>query len=512
MEIDKGASADSDVLEYEGGGLARETNWWGAFVVGLAGVILVTGIAPVMVTSLGAASIPLIVVITIMGYLLCLMLAELSAMMPERTGGGPSYVYPAMREKWPRTAKHANGLASWMYWLGWVPVAPLNIILASFYIADRFGLDTTSGFTPIDTPIAWWTLAIAVVGILLFFIPAYMGIRVGARFATVLGILSMIPLTFLAVVWLFTGDADWGQLSGFHQLDGSSFFSGLDGTGWFALYMGYAFLLTWNVLAMEAVACYIGETREPEKDAKIAMNLEGLYGLAIYTLIPMAFVCVLGAQALSNPDLVDPNTIFVTFAGQLFNTGGEVLNWAIASMLIVALMLSALNAIMGCARSLHQMSVDGQFPRFFQQINQHGVPARAMGFNVVCSLVVVLAGGAVEIYTFSNVGYTGSFLTVLVGYYLLRKHRATVHRPFRLPEFFKYIALAMAGLYAFIWLYGGISFARIGHTEIYYFLGWVVALAYIPFYLYRTRGEDRRVAAAEQQPEAVVPPGPVPSK
>jgi amino acid transporter len=182
-------------------------------------------------------------------------------------------------------------------------------------------------------------------------------------------------------------------------------------------------------------------------------------------------------------------------------------------MLIVALMLSALNAIMGCARSLHQMSVDGQFPRFFQQINQHGVPARAMGFNVVASLFVVLAGGAVEIYTFSNVGYTGSFLSVLVGYYLLRKYRANVTRPFKLPEFFKYIALAMAALYAVIWLYGGISFARIGGTEIYYFLGWVVALAYIPFYLYRTRIEDKRVAAAEaREAGTVMPPGAVPSK
>ena len=61
------------------------------------------------------------------------------------------------------------------------------------------------------------------------------------------------------------------------------------------------------------------------------MNLEGRYGLAIYTLIPMAFVCVLGAKALSNPDLVDPNTIFVTFAGELFNTGGDSLNWLIAA-------------------------------------------------------------------------------------------------------------------------------------------------------------------------------------
>ncbi len=56
-------------------------------------------------------------------------------------------------------------------------------------------------------------------------------------------------------------------------------------------------------------------------------------------------------------------------------------------------------------------------------------------------------------------------------------------------------------------------FARIGDTEIYYFLGWAVALAYIPFYLYRTRVEDKRVAAAEaRDSERLMPPGAVPSK
>ena len=46
------------------------------------------------------------------------------------------------------------------------------------------------------------------------------------------------------------------------------------------------------------------------------MNLEGGYGLFIYTLIPIGFIVVLGAKALCNPDLVDPNTMFVTFAGR----------------------------------------------------------------------------------------------------------------------------------------------------------------------------------------------------
>src|SRR5437773_7372609 len=97
-----------DELDYAVGGFKQETNWWGAFVIGLAGTILVTGIAPVMVNALGAASIPIIIVVTTSGYLLCLLLAELSAMMPERTGGSPSYAYPAFKDRWPTFAKHLN--------------------------------------------------------------------------------------------------------------------------------------------------------------------------------------------------------------------------------------------------------------------------------------------------------------------------------------------------------------------------------------------------------------------
>src|SRR6201987_5959166 len=161
------ATPESGSPDYEGSGLSRETNWWGAFVIGLAGTILVTGIAPVMVTSLGASSIPVIVFITITGYLVCLFLAELSAMMPDRAGALPFYAYPAYKDRWPRFAEHVNGFSAWAYWLGWFPVAPLNMILASFYIVDRFKLNATAGITPIHTFIAWWTLGISIVGILI---------------------------------------------------------------------------------------------------------------------------------------------------------------------------------------------------------------------------------------------------------------------------------------------------------------------------------------------------------
>jgi amino acid transporter len=494
-----------DELVYESAGLPKTTNWWGAFVIGLAGTILVTGIAPTMVTTLGAASVPVIVVVTLSGYLLCLFLAELSAMMPDRSGGSPSYAYPAYKDRWPRAAEHVNGFTAWAYWLGWFPVAPLNMILASFYIVDRLHL-STAGFTPIHTPIAYWTLAISVIGILLLFIPAYMGLRFGTVFATALALLSMIPLTFLSIAWVFhPAVAHFGQLWPFHHLDGTSFFSSAFHHGWLTISVAFSFLLTWNVIAMEAAACYIGETRNPDRDAKIAMNLEGGYGLFIYVMIPVAFIIVLGSHALSNVALVDPKTIFVHFAGAVFGSGAgsQVLNWLVAIMLILALILSALNAITGTARSLHQMSVDGQFPRFFQHVNAHGVPDRSMIFNVVCSIIVVFFGGAVEIYTFSNVGYLASFLPVLVGYYLLRKHRPNVRRPFKLPEFMKYVALVIAAMYAVIYFWGGPMYAscscsQAGRSTLpYYFIGLGVLAAYLPLYWFRKRVENKRQPAGD---------------
>ena len=484
--------SDSDFLEYENANLYSGTNWWGAFVIGLAGTILVTGAAPAFLTVFGASYIPFIVFFTLTGVVLCLLLAELSAMMPGRTGGSPSYAYPAFKKRWPRLAEHINGLTAWMYWVGWMPVAPLNMILASFYITHLLGLDATAGITPVSTFISYWTLAITAVGLLLLAIPAYMGITFGTTMATILAVLSMIPLTFLSVGFLFNLDAaNWNELIGFPHLDGSSFFADINGHGAWTMYIAYAFPLLWTVIAFEAAACYIGECKNPGRDAKIAMTLEGGYGVFVYTMLPISFVVVLGAAALSDPALVDPKTMFVTFASKIFpGVAGTAMEWAMGIMLIIALVLSALNSLMGCSRSLYQMSLDGQFPRFYQHLNSHRVPDRAMLTNVIASLLIAFMGGAIEIYSFSNVGLLGSFVPVLIGYYILRRDRPNLPRPFKLPEYFKYIALALAALYFFVWLVGGIIYSAIGGQAVYYFLGVVTIFLYLPLYWYRKR-EDR---------------------
>ena len=372
------SEVESGAPDYEGGGLSRETNWWGAFVIGLAGTILVTGIAPVMVTSLGAAAIPLIVVITLSGYLLACFLAELSAMMPERAGGSPTYAYVAYKDRWPRFAEHVNGFTCWAYWLGWFPVGPINMILASYYLGSLFGLDLTNGFTRLthlhrllddrdldrrDPSDLHPGLARDPPGRVVRHLPG-----------PDLDDPADVPgdRADLRVVQGRLGAAR--TPSWFAQIDGTAFFTDLYGHGWLTIYIAFAFLLTWNVIAMEAAACYIGECRDPERDAKIAMNLEGLYGVFIYTMIPISFMIVIGAEAINKyvtevGGLVDANQIFVTFANTLFGSSANMLDDLIAWMLITALALSVLNAVMGSARSLHQMSIDGEFPRVFSRVN-----------------------------------------------------------------------------------------------------------------------------------------------
>ena len=60
-------------------------------------------------------------------------------------------------------------------------------------------------------------MVIAVLGILGMFIPCYFGIKLGAGFATVLGVVSMVPLTVLVLLPLFKPSSiHLHNLSGFH--------------------------------------------------------------------------------------------------------------------------------------------------------------------------------------------------------------------------------------------------------------------------------------------------------
>lgn len=468
--------------------LQRGTNWWGAFVIGLAGTILVTGIVPFAVSSMGAAAIPAIALVVVIGMILCLCMAELAAMLPHRTGGLPSFAYDAWKPVvGERTAKHIGGVSGWSYWLGWFPVAPINMLLAAGYIAVLFHIPLGRAIRPlgsIGTPVNIGVLIITVVAMAGLFVPCYMGIRLGAGFATMLGITSMVPLTLLIVLPIFKPSSfHWSNISGFHFIDPK--------IGGFTFFMAWVFVISWNALAMEAAACYVGECRDPHRDAKIALTAEGAYGVFIYVATAVVFVGVLGASLKS----ADPLTLYTSFCDRIFGSAGWV-KYLIGVPLIMALLLSVLNAIMGVARSLFQASEDELIPRWFMHKNKYHVPDRAMAFNVAASYIVALFGSPVRIYIFSNVGYLVAVVAALFGYFLMRTYQPNRISPFRLPGFMRWVALACGVFIAFEFIVGGWNSPGIvvgpGTSHFLFVLGVLIVLAYVPLYAWRAVSDRRQ--------------------
>jgi amino acid transporter len=310
----------------------------------------------------------------------------------------------------------------------------------------------------------------------------------------------MIPLTLLVLLPVFKPSSfHWSNLSGFHYADPK--------TAGVTFFLAWIFVISWNAVAMEAAACYVGECRDPHRDAKIALTAEGLYGVFIYIATAVVFVGVLGASLKT----ADPLTLYTSFADHMFGSAGWV-KYLIGVPLVFALLLSVLNAIMGVGRSLFQAAEDRMLPRWFEHKNKHHVPDRAMFFNLICSMIVALFGSPVRIYIFSNVGYLIAVVAALIGYFMMRQFRPNEVSLFRMPGWFRWVALAAGLFLTFVYFVGGWAAPKIvvGPAEghFLYILGIVIVATYLPLYLWRKMSDKRLgVAAVDVLPVVVGSPG-----
>jgi hypothetical protein len=118
----------------------------------------------------------------------------------------------------------------------------------------------------------------------------------------------------------------------------------------------------------------------------------------------------------------------------------------------------------------------------------------------------------VRIYIFSNVGYIVAVAGSLFGYFLLRQMQPERISPFRLPDFFRWIALACALFLTFDYFVGGWNSPNIvvgpGEGHFLFIMGLVIVAAYVPLYWWRTLSDRRLgIATDEEIPVVVGSPG-----
>jgi len=282
-----------------------------------------------------------------------------------------------------------------------------------------------------------------------------------------LGVVSLLPIALLIVVPLFQGRVDLDNLAPFAPPD-SPWLS------WDTLVTICAglYVAAWSAYAFETTICYTAEYRNPAKDAPRAIIAAGVLNLVFYGLGPVVLLGVVGREEIAK----DPAVAFSPLARDVFGAGSDV----VIALLVIALILIINTAILGSARTLYQASAEGYTFRGFQKLSRRRVPTRAMGFDVVVNLFLMLLGTPIYILAASTVGYMVTNVLDGVAGWLLRRDTKEIEAPYRAPRILMSLILVFAALNFVFQFLGGPSW---GWTAMG--LGWAIVLVSVPVYLYR---------------------------
>ncbi len=463
MALDSSVLKDTPVARAAAAGVAqprRLLTWRSAFILSLGGALLVTVSLGAMAAEIGVASLLVWAGTVSVGTLQCLLLAELASRFPHKLGGAAAYVHEGFKQHSPLF----GALATWGYWVAWIPGVAVNLTLAATYLEAAF-------FPGINVLALTLGLALALYAL------NSLGIRPSVWLSGVLAICALVPLAIILAAPLFRPGLWQGAYFSPLLPDGLSWSAGAT----WALLAKWAFVAVWSSYGAEMVATVVGELRDPRRDVPKAIGAASAATAVAFILVPVALLGIIGVNGLTQ----DPYLAFLTAADTVFGTGGGKI---VSAMLIAALVLGAEVFIISSSRALYQMSRDGLILQGYGRLNRNGVPVGSIGWDAAITLLLLAIFGRdiVGVVAAANVGYLVVFILLPLAYVLVRR-RATERAPFHLPGLFVPLALAIAAFNVALFVAGG---AQWGGKIMG--IGIVLTLTFLPFYLLRGRGRMAR--------------------
>ena len=457
-------------------GLARSLSWFDGFSIALGVPALLLFSVGSIVVMTGTLS-PLIWIVSVtIGFVQAFVFAQMAGSFPRKSGGHSLYG----AEVWKRRNRFLSPLTVWGNWFAWSPVLAIGGLLIGSYVQAQWfpGQDWEISLGPLSISFATVIGAAVLIGI---FWVNHFSIKDSARVQQILGVISLLPIALLIIVPLLQGKVDTANLTPIAPPTGEWL-----SWGTFETILAGLFVAAWSAYAFETTVCYTAEFREPGRDAPRAIIGAGIINLIFYGLGPIVLLGVVGPERIAE----DPAIAFSPLASDTFGAGDDI----VIALLIVAFILIINTAILGSARTLFQASVDGYTIGGLTKLNKNRVPTRAMGFDVVVNLFLMMLGTPIAILAASTVGYMITNIVDLLGGWMLDKDTRKMSVPYRAPRLALRLAPALAGL-NFLLLFGGAPTWGWGPVA----LGWVIVLLSIPLYLYR-QWSDRRAPASPTAP------------
>ncbi|TAJ45449.1 APC family permease [Methanofollis fontis] len=313
--------------------------------------------------------------------------AELSSMFP-RAGAEYDYVRCGFGRRWA-------------FVIGWLILA--TGVLSTATVSLGFG-GYLFGATGIPV-IAGGVILVAGITVL-----AIRGIRETALFAIAMTLIEAAGIVFVIIIGLpHIGSVDYlvmpNGFSGVFRAAALVFFA----------YMGF-----------EEMVKLAEETRDPERTVPKAVILALAVAVALYMLVTVSAVSVLGWEALA----ASPAP-FAEIAGAVLGEGAFTIIILVA---LVATANTALLLIVAASRLAYGMAEGGSLPAPLARVHpRFGTPWIAVLTAATLSAVFLFAGGIAYVANATNFALFLTFMVINATVIVLRRRMPETVRPFRVP-------------------------------------------------------------------------------
>jgi amino acid transporter len=463
--------------------LLKSLRWWDGFTIALCQPGFLLGSLLFAYGSLGVTGATVLWGISAAVSLMNVWVySELAMMFPGRSGGISLYA----NEAWRKYSTLAGPIATFGYWIGWsVVLAIFGNLIGGLIQAQWF---SSSSWTVWDGVVHLQLFNFIGIGcIVLVWLFNIFGVRPFAWFTYVTGALLLIPVTFLILGPLVSGNwhssnVHWALVD--HQWGGVK------------LALVYLFIMYWSSNGVEVGATFTPEYKS-RKDSAIALRSAGAFSLLVYILLPLGLG---GYSGVPSSEAILANSTYVTAMNDIVGTG--VTNFFVVC-LVLSFLLSMATSTADAGRALYGISKAGLTIKGLGRLNRFHVPGNAMTVDLVVNICLILfISSNLAILYMSNIGYVLCNVFALSAFLLLRRDRPNWPRPLKVSSVWVGISVFLL-LYAIVILVVGAGAPKLNGygTWTDFAIGVGVLCASVLLFFYRRIVEDKeRVHWKEETP------------
>jgi ethanolamine permease len=344
---------------------------------------------------------------------------ELACAIP-KAGGAFDYADRALGRKWG----FVGGMAQIIEFV----FAPPAIAAAiGVYFKLNFKLE------PIFLSIGSWNFElpwIALLAYLLFTGLNVAGVKAAAKFELIITVFAVAELFVFAGVTLPSFEMV--------HLTTNALPNGIPG-----IFAAIPFAI-WFFLAIEGVANVAEETVNPQRNVLLG------FGSAILTLVILCILTFVSSVGVAGWEAVvydaqgnaSDSPLPLALAHVVGDSGA--MYHLLLTIGLLGLVASFHGIILAAGRATYEFGRNGLAPRALGQVHsKFRTPANALIFNMIIGIIALMTGKTGQIITIACFGALALYIISMVSFFVLRKKEPNMPRPFKVPFYPVFPALAL---------------------------------------------------------------------